>query len=97
MSVVSVLKETLREFHSDSRTIGTTAEPLADSQPVKKRLLLKADDANTAGIRIGETAGAAPDGYRLAPGAETRLFVDDVAKVYVVAESGSQQLYWLAF
>jgi hypothetical protein len=70
--------------------ITTTRKPLTTTSTPMREVLVTAAEANDANVRVGSAAIAADTGSWLAAGDAVRLRGDDLASVYVIAESGSQ-------
>lgn len=85
----------LSEFHSGSGSVGTTAQPLATGRRVYRHVIVKADPANTAAILVGPHT-LRDSGFKLAAGDEVIIPIDAAAKIYVVAESDTQNFSWVA-
>lgn len=97
MSVVSIAKESLPEFHAGHGTIGTSEAALsAVAFPVRKHLVIRADKANTNSVFVG-TPGDAANGFKLGAGDETPpLYVDSTDKLAIVGMAAGQNFSWLA-
>ena len=97
MSVVNIARESGPDFSAGSGTVGTTPQPVAPPTPVRKRVVVRAARANTGSIRIGSTAESAGDGYLMENGRiSPPIYVDDVGKIFVVAEAPGQVYSWIA-
>ena len=87
--VLVVGSETL---YADTKSVGTTAEALAASQTITK-VVMQNDPDSTANVLVGnETVQS----IKLVPGANITIAVNDLAKVFVKAESGTVTVNYLA-
>lgn len=83
-------------------SIGTTAvQLLATLGSAANGVLIKSANANTALIYVGSSAVTADSadgtsGFELAAGEAITLEIDDPSKLYVIAASGTQKVYWMA-
>jgi len=85
------------DFWTDASTCTTTPKQLkADSFPLRKGVVLRANSGNTAAICVGNS-DAKNTGYILAAGERTPLLqVDNLNKLFVVATDGEQGYSWFA-
>jgi len=84
-----------------STSVGVTAvQVTATSELAHKGLLIKADNANTGTIYMGNSdvtanTTAATDGFQLGPGESVELEVEDPSIVYARASAASQKVFWI--
>jgi hypothetical protein len=65
--------------------------------PVKKYVMLRANGANGNVIMVGNRADNAEDGFILSAGQQSPpIYVDDLAKVYIVGGAADQGYSWIA-
>ena len=77
-------------------TVGTTAVQLTStSTPLNFGIVVKADSANTGKIYVGDSSVTTTNGYVLEAGEGISFEIDDVSKVYVVADTDNQKVYWI--
>jgi hypothetical protein len=87
--------------HGARLSVGTTPIKLTDEyEELDRGLVIKADPDNTAKVYIGReelNAGETDElsGYPLDPGDTITIEIEDASKIYVVAASGTQKVYWL--
>jgi hypothetical protein len=79
--------------------IGTAPYPLAtNSQPVQRLTLLNQGPGNIffgagPGVsNVAPTTGGPQNGFKLIPGSAFSLLIDDMQKVYVIADQASTEL-----
>ena len=84
----------LDDMLSDASTSGTTNDIL----PVvaQRSFCLKADPANGAVIRIGNSATTGSNGFPLAAGESITLEIIRGSEIYAASASGTLTLHWLA-
>ncbi|MHB1033226.1 MAG: hypothetical protein ACYC35_23935 [Pirellulales bacterium] len=94
--------ETVHGFdHGRKSAIGTTAVPLvATSSRAAKGVQIKAAAANSGTVYVGQSdvtadAADATDGFPLAAGEALFLPVDDPSKVYLVASTAGQKVFFV--
>jgi len=77
-------------------TVGTDKQRLSDDFPTYT-VVLKADDDNTGNIYVGNSDVTTSSGLRLSPGQSLSIDIDNLNKVYVIADTADQKLYvlWL--
>ena len=97
MSLVNIGRESGSSFSAGSGVVGTTPQPLGPRTPVRKRVVVRTARSNKRNIRLGSTAESAGDGYlmekdKISP----PIYVDDVSKIFVVAEAADQVYSWIA-
>lgn len=97
MSVVSIAKESIPEFHAGHGTIGTTEAKLSVvAFPIRKHLVIRADSGNTDSVFVG-TPGDATNGFKLGAGDETPpIYIDSTDKVAIVGGAANQAYSWLS-
>lgn len=85
-------------------TAGATYQLTVDTTPVQlssqsfkvKTITIKADDDNTGNVFVGFDDTVSPtNGFRLAAGQGLELLIDDVSKVWVVADTAGQKVHVL--
>jgi len=77
-------------------TVGTTAVQLTStSTPLNFGIVVKADPDNTGNVYVGDSSVSTTNGYLLTPGEGIAFEIDDVSKVYVVADTDNQKVYWI--
>lgn len=65
--------------------------------PVRKYVMLRANGANNNVIMVGNRADNAEDGFILSAGQQSPpLYIDNLAKVYLVAGAADQGYSWVA-
>jgi len=82
------------DMFSDAATSGTTNDIL----PIvaQRSFLLKADPANTALIRIGNSATTGSNGFPLSAGESLTLEIIRGSAIFAASASGTQTLHFLA-
>jgi len=97
MSLVNIGRESGSSFSAGSGTVGTTSQPLGPPTPVRKHVVVRAARSNNGNIRLGSTAESAGEGYLMENGRiSPPIYVDDVSKIFVVAEAPDQVYSWIA-
>jgi hypothetical protein len=87
--------------HGARLSVGTTPIKLTEEyEELDRGLVIKADPDNTAPVYVGReglSAGEVEElcGYPLFPGDTVTIEIEDASKIYVVAASGTQKVYWL--
>lgn len=87
--------------HGARLSVGTTPIQLTEEYELLERgLVIKADPDNTAKVYVGReglNAGETDElsGYALDAGDTVTIEIEDASKIYVVAASGTQKVYWL--
>jgi len=77
-------------------TVGTTAVQLTStSTPLNFGIVVKADPNNSGNVYVGDSSVSTSNGYLLTPGESISFEIDDVSKVYVVADTDNQKIYWI--
>jgi len=89
---------TVTSFKPGQTTVGTTAVQLtSESTPIKKGVVIKADDDNTGSVYIGkDNTVSTTTGFRLDAGQGIAIEVDDASKIWLVADADSQKVHWIA-
>jgi hypothetical protein len=83
------------EGHAVAVTVNESGH--AVGWPVKKYVMLRANGANGNVIMVGHTAAGAVDGFILSAGQQSPpLYVDQLAKVYLVGGAAGQGYSWIA-
>jgi len=95
---VSIANEAASEFKTGHGTVGTTpvVALITVETPVKKYVEVKADLTNTNNIFVGINTVSTTTGFLLDAGESVRIPIDDLSKVYVVADAAAQGFSWLA-
>ena len=80
--------------------VGVEAVPLSHSFTIRRGVLVRAANENTANIYIGlgphvRTSGA-EGGLPLTPGTSLHIPVDDPSALYVISTDTDQDLAWMA-
>jgi len=89
-------------IHGAKFNIGTTPVPLSEIKLIVRRgVVIKADKDNTDLVWVGTEkvdAGASEEhsGYPLDAGEAIAIEAKDLRKIYVVASSGTQKVYFIA-
>jgi hypothetical protein len=97
MSQVNIGKEVIDGFNAGNSTVGTAPQALANTYPVNKHVVVRATTGNSGTIKVGPTAGGASAGFVLGAGETSPpIYVDDVAKVFVVGSASSQNYSWIS-
>jgi len=79
-----------------SVAVGVSAAPLILAATPCLAVLLVADLRNAVAVWIGDAAVAVESGFPLVPGSAPQpILIDDVSKVYAVAEATGAKLHWL--
>ena len=87
--------------HGRNSDIDTIAEQITTSSIAAARgVLVKADNANTANIFVGNSdvtadSADATDGFQLGAGESVIVKVDNANKIYVIAAAINQAAYWM--
>lgn len=96
MSVVHVAKESVPDWNSGNGTVGTSPQALGASYTVKKHVVVRAASGNSGTVTVGPNAGSASAGFILAAGEQTPpIYVDDVAKIFVVGSASGQNYSYI--
>jgi len=95
---VSIAREASEEFSTGHGSVGTTpVVRLASAEaPVEKYVEVKADLTNTDNIFVGIITVTITTGFLLDAGESVRIPINDLSKVYVVADAAAQGFSWLA-
>ena len=100
-TTVNVDRDLSEVFQTGSRIIGASAVQLfpGDAYPVAKGAQLKADADNMGTIYIGVkgvTAGtvAATDGFPLDASEGLHIPIDDLSRIYAIASTADQKLFF---
>ena len=100
---VTSLTDTVSSLdHGSNLDIDTTAEQITSTSFTTKRgVAIKADLDNSGTIYIGNsdvTAGtiAATDGMPLSAGESIEIEIDNPNKLYAIASTNNQKVYWMA-
>ena len=84
------------DFAYGQTTIGTIETQLiAVSTPCKKGVLVKALSINTGIVYIGKIGVTTTTGYELTAGEAVTVEVDDVNKIFGVADAAGQKVSWI--
>jgi hypothetical protein len=96
--LVDIDREAQSEFRTGSGTVGTDVVRLSTvGWPVKKYVMLRANGANSNVVMIGHSAADASNGFILSAGQQSPpIYVDDLAKVYIVGGAAGQGYSWIA-
>lgn len=87
--------ETYDDSHCGSRgDVGVTQVALQTATQPCFQVLVQAEPTNDDFVAVGNSSQGCH--VRLAPGAAITIPINDVNKVYVRAESGTQAVHWLA-
>jgi len=77
-------------------TVGTSATPLVTSSiPLMFGVVVKADINNSGNVYVGDSSVSTSNGYCLTAGEGIAFEIYDASKVYVVADTDNQKVYWL--
>ena len=83
-------------FYTGQVSVDTTAVQLTTtSTPLNFGIVVKADGGNTGTVYVGTSGVDTSTGYPLTAGEGIAFEIDDASKVYVVADSSGQKVYWL--
>lgn len=89
--------------HGQNSDVDTSAEQLtATSFHTRKGVVVKAADANSGTIYVGNSSSVtansadATDGFELGAGQSITIEIDDPSKIYVIASAANQKVFWLA-
>lgn len=84
----------LDDLLSDAATSGTTNDIL----PIvaQRSILLKADPANSALVRVGNSGTTSANGFPLSAGESVSLEVIRGSHIFLASASGNQTVHWLA-
>lgn len=95
---VSIAREASEEFATGHGTVGTTpVVQLATVETlIKKYVEVKADLTNANNVYVGINTVSTTTGFLLDAGESVRIPIDDLSKVYVVADAAAQGFSWLA-
>lgn len=88
-------------------TGGGTAQVTVDTSPVQvstssvktRIVIVKADDDNTGNVYVGFDSGvSSTNGFRLVAGQAVELAIDDLSKIWLVADAVGQKVHvlWLS-
>jgi len=91
-----VIQRVASSFSYNQVTVGTSAVQLATSStPLKFGIVVKADPSNSGKVYVGDSSVSTSNGYLLTAGEGIAFEIDDASKVYVVADTDNQKVYWL--
>jgi len=79
-------------------TVGTSAVRLANTETPCRIVVIKADDDNSGNIYIGFSSSVSTsNGFRLAAGQAVTIEINDLSKLWVIADSADQKVcvIWL--
>lgn len=101
--LVEAVQKAESSFTHQSVTFGNIAvQMIAASNPAFIGILIKADNANTGTVYVGNsgavTAGTVPatDGFQLGAGESTCIPVDNANKIFLIATGAGQRVFWVA-
>lgn len=81
----------------NTTSITTSATQLiVASTTVTERVALKSLSTNSGKIFVGDSGVTTANGYELSAGDEIIIPIDDVNKLYAIADTGTQDLRWFA-
>ena len=84
------------DFAHGQTTVGTIETQLITiSTPCKKGVLVKALSTNTGVVYIGKSGVATTSGYELTAGEAVTIEVDNVNKVFGIADTAGQKVSWV--
>ena len=93
---IEISRRTTTSFSYNQVTVGTSAVQLATSStPLKFGIVVKADPSNSGKVYVGDSSVSTSNGYCLTAGEGIAFEIDDASKVYVVADTDNQKVYWL--
>jgi hypothetical protein len=95
---MDVNKTSVDDFYTGSGSVSGTSAPIiapAYAHEAYKGVMVRAAVTNSAPIFVGPSTVSAATGYRLTPGEELLVPVNDPSKVYVVGTPGDG-FSWLA-
>jgi len=87
--------------HGRNSDVDASAEQLTTSNiRCARGVVVKAANANTGIIYVGNSdvtadSADATDGFELGAGESITIEVDDVSKIYVIASTTNQSVYWI--
>ena len=94
--VSELRKRTSDTLYYNQVTVGTTAVQLTStSTPLNAGIVVKADSNNSGNVYVGDSSVSTSNGFALAAGEGIAFEIDDASKVWVVADSSGQKIYWL--
>lgn len=76
-------------------TVGTSRTSLGSNTSLKFGVVVRADPSNTGNVYVGNSGVTTSSGYLLAPGDAISIEIDNVNKVYVIADTANQKVYWI--
>lgn len=93
---VDIAKESIAGWAAGSGSVGTTPQALGDF-PVTKKVVVRANGANSGVITVGPSSAQASEGFILGKGEQSpEIYVDDINKVWVVGSDVGQGYSWIA-
>lgn len=97
MNVVQIGKEAVASFAAGDGTVGATPATLTPGGAVNKHVVVRANSANTDVIMVGHSAQAVANGFVLKAGDQTPpIYVDDLAKVWLLGAASNPGFSWIA-
>lgn len=87
-----------QSFVAGQTSVGVSAVQVqSSSQVCRHGVQVKANMGNTGIIYVGHSSGVTTsNGYELGPGESVFVPIDNVNKVYVISDTASQGISWLA-
>lgn len=77
-------------------TVGTTATQITSFSTPTKHVLLKADMGNSGNIYVGFSSSvSSTTGFKLAPGENLSIPINDLSKIWLIADADGQVLYYI--
>lgn len=91
-----VIQRVASSFSHNQVTVGTSAVLLTTtSTPLKFGIVVKADPNNTGKVYVGDSSVSTSNGYLLTAGEGIAFEIDNASKVWVIADTDNQKVYWL--
>lgn len=91
---LDLVGETYDKTHCGTRDYGTSQEPITDASTPCFQVIIQADTGNTDSISVGNSAQGAY--FSLAAGQALTIPINDLSKVFIQANAGTQTINWIA-
>lgn len=103
MSNVNVIGQVEGSSLSGSKSVGLTAVRLTtNDNQIRRGILVKQKNTDTGNVFVGFTSDVTPgtvpttDGFELGGGQSVQIDIDNANKIWLIADTASQTIYWVA-
>jgi hypothetical protein len=93
---VSIAKESVESFKVGQGSVGAAKAAITTANtPALKYVEIKADLTNTNNVFVGDLNVTTANGYFLDAGEMVRIPIDNLDKIWVIADAAAQGFSWL--